>query len=87
MFLIVSSTSVSFIYYVSFFSVFRVNKMVDIVTNRMFDAFNKLDPRDAHTTNESLSTISNLRRFSAEQRFKKTLSREAEQKVVIIKFP
>lgn len=55
--------------------------MVDIVTNRMFDAFNKLDPRDAHVNNETLSTISNLKRFSNEKKFKSALNREADNKV------
>lgn len=54
--------------------------MVDIVTNRMFDAFNKLAPKERQQ-NDSLSTITSLKRFSSEQRSRKILSREAETKV------
>ncbi|KAF2900464.1 hypothetical protein ILUMI_05716 [Ignelater luminosus] len=57
----------------------RANKMVDIVTNRMFDAFNKLAPKEIQQ-NDSLSTITSLKRFSSEQRTRKILSREAETK-------
>lgn len=54
--------------------------MVDIVTNRMFDAFNKLAPRESHQT-DSLASIKNLKRFSADQKQRKALTREAEVKV------
>lgn len=60
--------------------------MVDIVTNRMFDAFNKLDPRDTHVNNETLSTISNLKRFSADKKFKSALNREADHKVKLTNY-
>lgn len=53
--------------------------MVDIVTNRMFDTFNRFSPREKHEN--STSTLSTLRRFSKDQRFRKALSREAELKV------
>lgn len=54
--------------------------MVDVVTNRMFDTFNKFAPGE-NRQSESLSTVSSLKRFSANQRFRKILSREAEMKV------
>ncbi|XP_008197640.1 glycerol-3-phosphate acyltransferase 1, mitochondrial isoform X2 [Tribolium castaneum] len=41
----------------------RVNKMVDIVTNRIFDSFSRFSPKENHQT-ESLTTISHLKRFS-----------------------
>lgn len=37
--------------------------MVDIVTNRIFDGFSRFSPKDNHQ-NESLTTISQLKRFS-----------------------
>ncbi|CAH0555865.1 unnamed protein product [Brassicogethes aeneus] len=56
-----------------------VNKMVDIVTNRMFDTYNRFSPRD-NNQNDSLSTLSNLRRYSRDQKIRKQVNREAEQK-------
>ncbi|XP_022917375.1 glycerol-3-phosphate acyltransferase 1, mitochondrial isoform X2 [Onthophagus taurus] len=56
-----------------------INKMVDIVTNRMFDVFNKFSPRESHQ-NDSLATMSNLKRFSSEQKNRRKLTKEAEQK-------
>lgn len=57
--------------------------MVDIVTNRMFDTFNRFSPREKHET--STSSLSTLRRFSKDHRYKKALTREAENKVIIKK--
>lgn len=54
--------------------------MVDVVTNRMFDVFNKFAPHEAHP-NDSLSTITSLKRFSNDQKIRRHLSREAETKV------
>ncbi|KAK9747487.1 Acyltransferase [Popillia japonica] len=57
----------------------RFRKMVDVVTNRMFDVFNKFAPHEAHP-NDSLSTITSLKRFSNDQKIRRHLSREAETK-------
>ncbi|XP_049823463.1 glycerol-3-phosphate acyltransferase 1, mitochondrial isoform X2 [Aethina tumida] len=57
----------------------RVNKMVDVVTNRMFDTFSRFNPRDNHQT-DSLSSISTLKRFSKDQKFRRQLTRETDQK-------
>lgn len=58
---------------------FRINKMVDVVTNRMFDTFNRLSPGD--NQQDSLSTITRLKRFSTDQRYKRIINRQAEIKV------
>jgi hypothetical protein len=47
-----------------------INKMVDIVTNRIFDTFNRFSPKENHQT-DSLTTISQLKRFSKEQQLRK----------------
>ncbi|XP_063923049.1 glycerol-3-phosphate acyltransferase 1, mitochondrial isoform X1 [Zophobas morio] len=47
-----------------------INKMVDILTNRIFDSFSRFSPKENHQT-ESLTTISHLKRFSKEQQFRK----------------
>ncbi|CAH1099944.1 unnamed protein product [Psylliodes chrysocephalus] len=57
----------------------RVNKMVDIVTNRVFDTYNRFSPSNNHHS-ESLATLTTLRRFSKDQKFKKALTREADIK-------
>jgi hypothetical protein len=44
--------------------------MVDIVTNRIFDTFNRFSPKENHQT-DSLTTISQLKRFSKEQQLRK----------------
>lgn len=54
--------------------------MVDVVTNRMFDTFSRFNPRDNHQT-DSLSSISTLKRFSKDQKFRRQLTRETDQKV------
>ncbi|RZC42703.1 glycerol-3-phosphate acyltransferase 1, mitochondrial [Asbolus verrucosus] len=50
--------------------VLLVNKMVDIVTNRIFDTFSRFSPNENHQT-DSLATISQLKRFSREHHFRK----------------
>ncbi|GJQ71556.1 hypothetical protein Trydic_g11264 [Trypoxylus dichotomus] len=67
--------------YPSFFTegLSRFKKMVDVVTNRMFDIFSKFSPHETHQ-NDSLSTITSLKRFSNEQKLRRHLSREAETK-------
>ncbi|XP_074029311.1 glycerol-3-phosphate acyltransferase mino isoform X2 [Leptinotarsa decemlineata] len=57
----------------------RVNKMVDIVTNRVFDTYNRFSPSNNHHT-ESISTLSTLKRFSRDQKFKRASNREADIK-------
>ncbi|KAG5891867.1 hypothetical protein JTB14_015886 [Gonioctena quinquepunctata] len=57
----------------------RVNKMVDIVTNRVFDTYNRFSPSNNHHT-ESLATLSTLKRFSRDQKFRRALTREADTK-------
>ncbi|XP_025834575.1 probable glycerol-3-phosphate acyltransferase, mitochondrial, partial [Agrilus planipennis] len=62
-----------------------VNKMVDVVTTRMMGTFNRFAPQDGQRT-ESLATISSLKRFSIEQRYKRSLTREAELKMDVIHY-
>lgn len=62
----------------------RLNKMVDVVTNRMFETFNRLAPGE-NRHSESLSTISSLKRFSMNQKVKRILDRESETKVRFLK--
>lgn len=50
------------------------------MTNRMFDTFNRFTPSE-HGGQESLSTITRLKRFSIDHRYKRVLNREAENKV------
>nr|CAH7741116.1 unnamed protein product [Callosobruchus chinensis] len=57
----------------------RVNKMVDVVTTRVFDTYNRYSPLN-NNHNESLASLSTLKRFSKDQSLKKVLSREADQK-------
>ncbi|VEN51102.1 unnamed protein product [Callosobruchus maculatus] len=57
----------------------RVNKMVDVVTTRVFDTYNRYSPLN-NNHNESLASLSTLKRFSKDQRLKKVLTREADQK-------
>ncbi|KAK5644911.1 hypothetical protein RI129_006211 [Pyrocoelia pectoralis] len=57
----------------------RANKMVDIVTSRMCDALNRFSPSHKQY-NGSLSTINDLKRFSADQRYRRILNRESEVK-------
>ncbi|XP_018579131.1 glycerol-3-phosphate acyltransferase 1, mitochondrial isoform X2 [Anoplophora glabripennis] len=57
----------------------RVNKMVDVVTNRVFDTYNRFSPLN-NNQNESLATLSSLKRFARDQKFKKALTREADIK-------
>lgn len=56
--------------------------MVDVATNRMFDAFNRFTPND--NQQDSLSTITRLKRFSNDQRYKRIINRQAEIKVSYI---
>ncbi|KAJ8974764.1 hypothetical protein NQ317_008203 [Molorchus minor] len=56
-----------------------VNKMVDVVTNRVFDTYNRFSPLNNHQ-NDSLATLSTLKRFSRDQKYKKALNREADIK-------
>lgn len=55
--------------------------MVDIITNRVFDTYYRFSPLNNNAQNESLATISTLKRFSRDQKYKKSLTREADQKV------
>uniref|UniRef100_A0A6P7G532 Glycerol-3-phosphate acyltransferase 1, mitochondrial isoform X1 n=1 Tax=Diabrotica virgifera virgifera TaxID=50390 RepID=A0A6P7G532_DIAVI len=55
-----------------------VNKMVDIVTNRVFDTYNKFSPSN-NNHNQSVATSTIMRTFSRDQKFKRTLTREADQ--------
>ncbi|KAB0797066.1 hypothetical protein PPYR_08060 [Photinus pyralis] len=57
----------------------RANKMVDIVTSRMFEAVNRFAPVPKQQ-GDSLSTINDLKRFSSDQRYKRILNRESEAK-------
>lgn len=57
----------------------RANKMVDMVTNRMFDAVNRFAPTQRQQ-NDSLASIGDLKRFVSEQRTRKILAREADIK-------
>ncbi|KAK9877273.1 hypothetical protein WA026_017664 [Henosepilachna vigintioctopunctata] len=54
--------------------------MVDIVTSRMFESFNRFSLNQNSQT-ESLSTVSNLKRFSQDHRNKRAISREADIKI------
>lgn len=54
--------------------------MVDIVTNRMFDAFSRLAPTEKRQ-NESLATIGDLKRFANDQRIQRVSNRRSETKV------
>lgn len=54
--------------------------MVDVVTNRVFDTYNRFSPLN-NNHNESLATLSTLKRFSKDQKYKRALSREADLKV------
>nr|CAH7741119.1 unnamed protein product [Callosobruchus chinensis] len=53
--------------------------MVDVVTTRVFDTYNRYSPLN-NNHNESLASLSTLKRFSKDQSLKKVLSREADQK-------
>ncbi|KAJ8920132.1 hypothetical protein NQ315_011789 [Exocentrus adspersus] len=57
----------------------RVNKMVDVVTNRVFDTYNRFSPLN-NNQNDSLATLTSLKRFARDQKFKKALTREADIK-------
>ncbi|KAF5283504.1 hypothetical protein FQR65_LT02657 [Abscondita terminalis] len=57
----------------------RANKMVDMVTNRMFDAMNRFAPTQQQQ-NDSLASIGDLKRFVSEQRTRRILAREADHK-------
>lgn len=56
--------------------------MVDVVTNRMFDTLNRFSPND--NQQDTLSTITRLKRFSNDQRYKRVINRQAEIKVSIL---
>lgn len=51
--------------------------MVDMVSHRIVETFNRFSATQTNQT-ESLSTVSNLKRFSRDLRYKKALSREVE---------
>ncbi|KAL3268704.1 hypothetical protein HHI36_007806 [Cryptolaemus montrouzieri] len=53
--------------------------MVDVVTSRMFESFNRFSPNQGPQT-DSLSTLSNMKRFSRDQRCKRAISREVDIK-------
>ncbi|CAG9822276.1 unnamed protein product [Phaedon cochleariae] len=54
-----------------------VNKMVDIISNRVFDTYNRFSPSNNHQ-NESLSTLRTLNRFVRDEKFKRTQARVAD---------
>lgn len=57
----------------------RVKKMVDIVSNRMFDTFNTIRPRDRYQ-NDSLASINSLRRFKTDNMLQKQQIRDNDNK-------
>lgn len=64
----------------SLFFLFRVNKMVDIVTNRVFETFSRFSPQQNHQT-DGLSTISSLKRFARDQQFQRKNNFREDAKV------
>lgn len=56
----------------------RVNKMVDVVTNRVFETYNRFSPSNTH--NETFATFSTLTRFSRNRNYNKVMTREADAK-------
>lgn len=57
----------------------RVKKMVDIISNRMFDTFNTIRPRERYQ-NDTLVSMNSLRRFKSDNLLQKAHSRDAENK-------
>ncbi|XP_044753741.1 glycerol-3-phosphate acyltransferase 1, mitochondrial isoform X3 [Coccinella septempunctata] len=56
-----------------------IARMVDIVTSRMFESFNRFSPSKTGQT-DSITSYGKTKRFSREQRCKKAISREADIK-------
>ncbi|CAH1970223.1 unnamed protein product [Acanthoscelides obtectus] len=82
LFTVYGAVQLSLVTLVTYFILFLkwVNKMVDVVTARVFDTYNRYSPLN-NNQNESLASLSTLKRFSKDQRLKKILSREADQKI------
>nr|CAI5833349.1 unnamed protein product [Callosobruchus analis] len=81
LFTVYGAVQLTLVAVVTYFVLFLkwVNKMVDVVTTRVFDTYNRYSPLN-NNHNESLASLSTLKRFSKDQRLKKVLSREADQK-------